>query len=89
MCSCVSESKAEGHQYLGNRAPVQKQGYRTNQNASESELELVQRTGHPSYCISILVQIYIKVSNYKPVSKKKCNILEQVVFLLYGLSALI
>ena len=33
---------------MGNRALVQKLGYRTNQNTQESELKLEQRTGHPS-----------------------------------------
>ena len=33
---------------MGNRALVQKLGYRTNQNAQESELKLEQRTGHPN-----------------------------------------
>ena len=36
-----------------NRAPVQKLGYRTNQNSQKGELKLVQRTGHPNDLVKL------------------------------------
>ena len=44
---------------MGNRALVQKLGYRTNQNAQESELNLVQRTGHPMNLFNIQKMLFL------------------------------
>ena len=64
---------------MGNRALVQKLGYRTNQNAQESELNLVQRTGHP-------IKKYKYAKALRTTKIEMCNVLHSQIIqmLVYG-----